>query len=117
MAMAEEAVADFGREYQDTFGRVDPQAVRALFAARSRAAKALGELKMRMPNDMHAEARFEAAREALDAALLEDIEDTRERFGVPLLHPGPAGTAWYGDWYRAANDDGGDVRAAGWPLR
>lgn len=116
---AEDAVADFQGVFRGTFGpKVDgPRVVRALFAARARAAKALGELKMRMPNDMPAEQRFEQAREELDARLMEHIEDARQRCGAALLHPGPVGDAWYGAWYHAANDSGGDVREAGWPLK
>ena len=78
--------------------------VRKLFAHRAHAQEAMGELRMRLPNDLARERRLAAAAEALDRAMLEHIEDARERLGTPLVHPGPVDDAWYGRWYRAAND-------------
>ena len=81
MREALEASHDFDRAYQRTF---DPAAadrpaevVRALFAARARAITAVNQLRMRLPNDLNAERRLDAAIEHLDREMLEHIEDAR----------------------------------------
>lgn len=78
--------------------------VRRLFAERARALEALHELRMRLPNDLDMERELAAVTERADRAMLERIEDARQRCGAPLVHPGAVGSAWYGAWYRAAND-------------
>lgn len=79
-------------------------AVRALFRHRAAALREMHEVRMRLPNDLALERRWAALTEALDASLLDLIEDARQRCAVPLVHPGPVDDAWYGAWYRAAND-------------
>lgn len=83
--------------------------VRAMFAERARALKELGELAMRMPNDPPAEERLAAYTRRMDAHMMRRIEDARQRCNSQLLHPGPVNDAWYGQWYRPANQQG-DVR-------
>lgn len=98
----------FDRDFQATFGTAAldaPEAhVRKLFAHRARAQRAVGEARMRLPNDLVAERALVAAAEDVDRAMLQHIEDARRRCGAPLVHPGPVDDAWYGAWYRAAND-------------
>jgi hypothetical protein len=101
---AREATADFERAFQRTLSTADAPAVRLLFAHRARAQQHLHELRMRLPNDLSAERRLAALAERLDRAMLEHIEDARQRGSVPLVHPGPVDDAWYGRWYRASND-------------
>ena len=65
---------------------------------------------MRLPNDPDAEHRLATRVHRLDRDMLARIETARRRCGAELLHPGPVQDAWYGAWYRAANDDTGGVR-------
>lgn len=106
VAAATEAGREFERAYVLTFRETeDPQgAVRKLFAARASVLKEMNELRMRLPNDLELETQFVETAEAVDRDLLERIEDARQRLGAPLVHPGPVDDAWYGQWYRAAND-------------
>lgn len=98
----------FAADHRRTFtaaSAADPAThVRKLFAHRARVMALLNELRMRLPNDLHAEKRLAAAMEGLDGSMMEKIEDARHRCGAPLVHPGPADAAWYGAWYRASND-------------
>ena len=103
---ARRAAADFDAVYQTTFRSTTdgPGVVRAMFARRALARTALADARMRLPNDLDAEKRLAAAAEALDRAMLEHIEDARQRLGAQGVHPGPLDDAWYGQWYRAPND-------------
>lgn len=105
---AQTAAVDFYDAFEATFttaaAGAGPQVVRRLFAHRARVLTALHELRRRLPNDLSLERMLTAAIEDTDRAMLEHIEDARERCGAPLLHPGPVDAAWYGRWYRAAND-------------
>lgn len=105
---ATRAAVAFDLAYQETFQPAAAdrpgEAVRALFSHRASALTALNQLRMRLPNDLEAERTLDAAIQGLDRDMLEHIEDARQRCGAPLLHPGPVGDAWYGRWYRAAND-------------
>lgn len=107
-AEARRALADFDAAFQGTFSRgaaeAPAEAVRGLFARRARALTALGEIRLRLPNDLDLERALAAAAESCDRHMLERIEDARERTGAVLLHPGPVDDAWYGRWYRARND-------------
>jgi len=98
------AAAEFRREYELSFSRCNAAQVRRLFEARARVAREYGERRMRLPNDHEAERSLDAEHEELDAQLLERIEEARQRCGAQLVHPGPVNNAWYGAWYRAAND-------------
>lgn len=102
------ALDAFGTDCRLTFlpaAARDPAThVRKLFAHRAKALGLLNELRLRLPNDLHAEKQLTSAIEGLDASMLERIQDARQRCGAPLVHPGPADAAWYGAWYRAAND-------------
>lgn len=107
-ASAMRTLEAFAADYQRTFtaaAAADPAIhVRRLFAHRARVNGLLNELRMRLPNDLTAEKQLAAAMEELDGSMMEKIEDARHRCGAPLVHPGPAGAAWYGAWYRASND-------------
>lgn len=81
-----------------------------MFAARARVLKAAGELRMRLPNDPDAEHLLATRTHRLDREMLARIETARTRCGADLLHPGPVHDAWYGAWYRAANDATAGVR-------
>lgn len=99
----------FDRDYQRTFDgsevSKDPEgAVRRLFAHRAATLQALNETRFRLPNDLTMERELDAAIEDIDRDMLERIDDARQRCGMDLLHPGPVDAAWYGAWYRAAND-------------
>lgn len=99
--------AAFKQDYLGTFGAPGPDPatrIRRLFAHRARALRLLNEARLRLPNDLDAERRLAAAIEDVDRSMLERIEDARDRGGAPLVHPGPVDAAWYGQWYRAAND-------------
>ena len=97
---------EFRSQFASTFTRAGCTAstVRALFVERARVLKALGELAMRMPNDPQAEDRLAAYTRQVDADMLRHIEDARQRCNTQLLHPGPVDDAWYGAWYRPANE-------------
>ena len=107
-AEAGKALAAFDRDAARTFqpgAAEDPATyVRRLFAHRARVQALVNAVRLRLPNDLAAERRYAAAAEELDRAMLERIEDARQRCGAPLVHPGTLGDAWYGAWYRAAND-------------
>lgn len=98
----------FHRDFQATFGAgalAQPAAaVRRLFASRAGAVGQLNQLRMRLPNDLDLEKRLVELTDAADGSMLDHIEDARQRCGAPLVHPGQVGDAWYGRWYRAAND-------------
>ncbi len=80
-----------------------------MFAARARVLKEFGELRMRLPNDPAAEHDLAKRMHRVDRHMLAQIETARRRCGADLLHPGPVQDAWYGAWYRAANDATGGV--------
>ena len=109
VSRAAEVMSAFDRDYQRTFDgsevSKDPEgAVRRLFAHRAATLQALNETRFRMPNDLTMERELAATIEDIDRDMLERIEDARQRCGMDLLHPGPVDAAWYGSWYRAAND-------------
>lgn len=110
-ALLERALSSFHAHYERAFERESctPESVRLMFAARARVLRALGELRMRLPNDPDAEHALAARAHALDRHMLARIEASRQRCGADLLHPGPVNDAWFGAWYRAANDDAGGV--------
>lgn len=102
------AAEAFDLEFSRTFaGRESSpgQGVRRLFVRRACLLTALNEIRMRLPNDLTLERKVDALITDADRAMLGHIEDARQRTGAPLLHPGQAGDAWYGQWYRAYNDD------------
>lgn len=103
-AAAEAFDADFSRTFA---GRESApgQGVRRLFARRACVLTALNEIRMRLPNDLTLERKVDALITDADRQMLDHIEDARQRTGAPLLHPGQAGDAWYGQWYRAYNDE------------
>lgn len=105
---ARASVLDFeaaaAKTYEPDAGADGPRRVRVLFLHRDRALKALREVRMRLPNDLTDERRLARLTEALDASMLTNVEDARQRCGAPLVHPGPVDDAWYGAWYRAPND-------------
>jgi hypothetical protein len=106
-AAVREASVAFARAVRGLGGPAEtgPAAVRGLFDRRAALARAMSEVRLRLPNDLDLEARWVRACEAADGRMLRDIEDARVRYDVPLLHPGPIGDAWYGRWYRAAGDE------------
>lgn len=102
------AAGGFDLEFSRTFAGQESapgQGVRRLFARRACLLTALNEIRMRLPNDLTLERRVDALITQADRAMLDHIEDARQRTGAPLLHPGQAGDAWYGQWYRAYNDE------------
>lgn len=107
-AEARRHAAAFDARYRRTFSpgaaAAPAEGARAMFAARAATLTALHELRMRLPNDLDAERGLGAVIEDADRAMLQRIQDARERTGAVLVHPGPVDAAWYGRWYRAAND-------------
>lgn len=105
---ARAAVLDFESASAATFepeaARDGPRRVRAMFLHRDHALRELREVRLRLPNDLTDEKRLASLMDTLDTDMLAVIEDARQRCGAPLVHPGPADDAWYGTWYRAAND-------------
>lgn len=91
-AAALDAWRRFEGAYRDSFdiasalARCSP--VRVMFSAREDVQLAAGELRMRLPNDLEAESRFVATMEAMDASMLERIEDAKTRLHT-FAHPGP----------------------------
>lgn len=100
------ALRQFAREYRLTFqhGRCTRAAVMTLHTLRDDALKHLYELRMRLPNDMNAEAEVTAHVVETDALLRGYLDDAQARCGEPLLHPGPIDDMHYRQFYRAAND-------------
>lgn len=85
----------FARAYAATF---DPGAaadacgaVRRLFYARRLRRRAVGDARMRLPNDLAAERRLVRRAEREDHSMLARIEEAKERLGCRGLHPGPLG--------------------------
>jgi len=105
------ACDEFNHVYQQTFsyretverptGSLD--LVRALYSAREDALAALGDVRMRLPNDLEAEKEFVRAYEDLDRHMNEYVTDAKTRTGV-FVHPGPLSPAYQAKYYRAAND-------------
>lgn len=95
---------DYQRSFRAGAAHSGAELVRLLFARRAQVLEALREIRMRLPNDLRLERMAVGAIEESDRRMLEHIEDVRVRCGVPMLHPGPVDDAWYGRWYRAAND-------------
>lgn len=77
------------------------QLVRQMFGARDEALTALGEMRMRLPNDLDAELRFVRTVDAVDAEMMAGIDDARRATGV-AIHPGPLSAAT--DATRAIDD-------------
>lgn len=105
---ARDAFGEFMRVFRASFdgdaARHGAELVRALFTWRARVNRSLREVRMRLPGDLKAERALANAMEDADRAMMEHIQDVRERCGAPLVHPGPVGDAYYGRWYRASND-------------
>jgi hypothetical protein len=105
------ACDEFNHVYQQTFSyreTVEKPAgsldlVRALYSAREDALAALGDVRMRLPNDLEAEKEFVRAYEDLDRHMNEYTTDAKTRTGV-FVHPGPLSSAYQAKYYRAAND-------------
>lgn len=105
------ACDEFNHVYQRTFtyretvekptGSLD--LVRAMYSAREDALAALGDVRMRLPNDLEAEKEFVRAYEDLDRHMNEYMTDAKTRTGV-FVHPGPLSSAYQARHYRAAND-------------
>lgn len=95
----------FSEAYQDSyrFDKCSAAQVRVLFDHRARALSALGELSMRLPNDMKADARLRAFTEKADRLMTAYIEDVKARSHVGL-HLAPLDDYHYGGTVRAMND-------------
>lgn len=100
------ALRAFATEYRLTFqhGRCTQAAVLSLHALRDDVLRHLYALRMRLPNDLGAEAKLTKDIEDTDVLLQAYVQDARARCGTPLLHPGPIDDVHYRQWYRAAND-------------
>lgn len=95
----------FSVAYQESykFDKCSAAQVRVLFDHRARALSALGELSMRLPNDMKADARLKAFTEKADRLMTAYIEDVKARSNVGL-HLAPLDDFHYGETVRAMND-------------
>ena len=91
-AAALDAWHRFDRAHADSFvlanarGAVSP--VRVLLGIREDALLAMGEIRMRLPNDLPKEIRLAATLQAMDASMLERVEDAKRRLRT-FAHPGP----------------------------
>lgn len=101
-----QALRAFATEYRLTFqhGGCTSRAVKSLHGLREEALRHLYQLRMRLPNDLDAEARASQWIEDTDAVMRSHLEDAQTRCGAPLLLPGPIDDAFYKRWYRAHND-------------
>lgn len=100
------ALRTFASEYRATFqhGRCTRTALLSLHALRDDALRHLYELRMRLPNDLEAEAELARHIEDTDVLLRAYLQDAQARCGEPLLHPGPIDDMHYRQHYRAATD-------------
>lgn len=100
------ALREFAEAYRATFQHdgCSKAAVLRLHDARADALGHLYQLRMRMPNDLHAEAELTRHVEDTDALLRSYIADAQARCGQALLHPGPIDDMFYRQHYRAHND-------------
>lgn len=103
---AQAALREFARVYADSFafqgcgrGTVD-----ALHSLRSEVLGRLRELRMRLPNDLAADAGLVRHTEGVDSLLRGYVDDTQRRAGVSLVFPGPLDDWFYRRFYRASND-------------
>lgn len=103
---ARTALREFASEYRHTFhhGKCTKEAVMSLHALRDRALEHMYALRMRLPNDLEAEASMTQHIEDTDTLLRAYIRDAQERCGETLLFPGPIDDAFYRQFYRAHND-------------
>lgn len=77
--------------------------VEQLFANREEALTALGEVRLRLPNDLDGELRFVRAMEAADRGMMERIDEARARMNA-FVHPGPKSAAHAAVRVRAIDD-------------
>lgn len=104
---AMQALRAFAAEYKLTFqhGKCTKQAVMALHSLREDALTHMYQLRMRLPNDMDAEATLTQHIEDTDRILRASLREAQARCPeARLLYPGPLDDAFYGDFYRAHND-------------
>lgn len=110
-ARVHDACDDFNHVYQRTFSYRDTvgkptgslDLVRSMYSAREDALAALGDIKMRLPNDLDMEKEFVRAAEDLDRQMNEHLTEAKARTSV-FVHPGPLSSAYQARHYRAAND-------------
>lgn len=100
------ALRAFAEEYRLTFqrGRCTRQALLALQSLREEATGHMSQVRMRLPNDLHAEQSLVAHIEDTERLLRGYVEDAQARCGEALLHPGPIDDMYYRQFYRAHND-------------
>ena len=97
----------FATEYRLTFQHgpgCGKGAVLSLHALRDEALRHMYQLRMRLPNDLHAETRMTQHIEDTDALLRAHIRDAQERCDAPMVYPGPIDDSFYKDKFRAHND-------------
>lgn len=96
----------FASEYKNTFqdGQCSKRSALALHSLRDEAVGHMYQLRMRLPNDLDAEAQLTQHIEDTDRLLQRYIFDAQERCGEAMLHPGPLDDTYYRSHYRAHND-------------
>ena len=102
------ALREFAAAYRRSFrhGGCTREAVLGLHDLRRRALDCLYGLRMRLPNDLGAEARLTRQVEETDALLRAYIGEVQARCPeAALLHPGPIDDAFYRQHWRAHNDE------------
>ncbi len=96
-AAALDAWQRFDRAYLASFDITSLKAtcspVRRLVNIREDMLLAMGELRMRLPNDLGKEIRFVATQQAMDASMLERIQGSRKRLHT-FASPGQT-EAWF----------------------
>lgn len=104
----EASLRAFAAAYRRSFrhGGCTREAVLELHDQRRRVLECLYGLRMRLPNDLEAEARLTRHVEETDGLLLAYIAEVQARCPeAALLHPGPLDDAFYRQHWRAHNDE------------
>ncbi len=104
-----EALRGFAAAYRRSFqhGGCSKEAVLGMHRLRQRALGCMYGLRMRLPNDLEAEAALTRQIEDTDALLRAYVAEVQGRCAeAALLHPGPIDDAFYRQHYRAFNDEG-----------
>ncbi len=101
-----EMLDKFARAYQATFppgpGCVD--AVRRMQSTRAGALASMYELRMRLPNDVHAYDALTRHIQGIERSTLMHVDEACKRCNLGLMHTRPIDDHYYAHWYRASND-------------
>lgn len=99
------ALRSFAEAYQSSFDfeRGGTRVLRDMFASKSKALRHLGELRMRLPNDLTQELELAEFTDRATRTMVEHIDDARVRTKAGGAHPSPIDDAYYAAVARAAD--------------